>query len=423
MAQFSFSAVVCNQNKSFTFDVPTNNQGVITNRFCPKAFLVPKNGLYDAVTPINGETVSEFEQDCCNLANAITNSIYKNSNNKWDIYMDALASIVEMHTNRCGRLLFNDLLIYIDIFSYFLFADGINEENIKANYPRFTYQFLIKIPNYLKDSVTLQPLTTSYMASVIKNLNYKAEVELGLSFPKNSAESINTLISKAYNLIMQHCIKNEALSSNGFPKELLQYIDIVPFKNIEDIISKVMEHKTVLNEKISNPIQAATVFWFIEDLCRTKRLAPFISICNWDMLSYYYAYHAMQVVYKTDKWGNVDSWRYIMIKVLIRYFSRFYELVDANANMLLQNNKRYNAEEDIDKFLDFLLISLIKSSDDTFFSAHTDLIEVRDICQQKIDMKYKDESICSLIKGGEENQYKLFLAIEDYYCLLFSQTT
>lgn len=57
-----------------------------------------------------------------------------------------------------------------------------------------------------------------------------------------------------------------------------------------------------------------------------------------------------------------------MIKVLIRYFSRFYELIDANADMLLPNNKRNNAaEEDIDKFLDFLLISLIKDSDDMFF--------------------------------------------------------
>jgi len=180
MMRFSFSAVVCNQNKSFTFDVPTNNQGVVTNRFCPKAFLVLQNGFYDAITPINGETVLEFEQDCRNLANAITNSIYKDSNNKWEIYMDALACLVTTHVNQCGRLLFNDLLIYIDIFCYFLFADGINENNIKTNYPRFTYQFLIKMPSFLKDSATLQPLTNTNMASIIKELNKKAEIELGI---------------------------------------------------------------------------------------------------------------------------------------------------------------------------------------------------------------------------------------------------
>lgn len=180
MAQFSFTAVVCNNKKIFSFDVPTNEQGVITNRFCPKSFLVPQNELYGVITPINGETVLEFEQDCRNLANAITNSIYKDSNNKWEIYMDALACLVTAHVNQHGRLIFNDLLTYIDVFSYFLFADGIDEDNIKTNYPRFTYQFLIKMPNYLKDSATLQPLTNTNMASIIKELNYKAEIKLGI---------------------------------------------------------------------------------------------------------------------------------------------------------------------------------------------------------------------------------------------------
>lgn len=94
--------------------------------------------------------------------------------------MDALACLVTAHVNQHGRLIFNDLLTYIDIFSYFLFADGIDEDNIKTNYPRFTYQFLIKMPNYLKDSATLQPLTNTNMASIIKELNYKAEIKLGI---------------------------------------------------------------------------------------------------------------------------------------------------------------------------------------------------------------------------------------------------
>ena len=86
--------------------------------------------------------------------------------------------------------------------------------------------------------------------------------------------------------------------------------------------------------------------------------------------------------------------------------------------MLLPNNKKNNAaEKDIDNFLDYLLISLIKDSGDMFFYTHTDLVEVKDVCQQKIDKIYKDENINLLIKKGQENQYKLALAIEDYYCL------
>lgn len=115
MAQFSFSAVVCNQCKVFTFDAPIDNRGVvITNRFCPKEFLVtPTRVFYGAITPISGESILEFEQDCRNLANAITNSDYQSSNNELDIYIDALACIVAAHNSRCGRLLFGDLLIYI----------------------------------------------------------------------------------------------------------------------------------------------------------------------------------------------------------------------------------------------------------------------------------------------------------------------
>ena len=231
-------------------------------------------------------------------------------------------------------------------------------------------------------------------------------------------EDINILIDKAYNLIVQNNIKQGALSPNGISKELLHYINIEIFEKIEDIIAKAMKYNSGFDKRISNSIHAATVFWFMEDLCRINRLTPCVNLCNFDVLSYYYSYHSMQVVYEKDIWKNVDSWRYKMIKVLIRYFSRFYELIDANADMLLSNNKRNNAaEEDIDKFLDFLLISLIKDSDDMFFYTHTDLVEVKDVCQQKIDNIYKDENINLLIKKGQENQYKLALDIENFYCL------
>lgn len=180
MEHFSFSAIVCNQNKVFSFDIPTNSQGVITNRFCPKAFLVPQGIMYDSITPINGESLFDFKQDCQNLASCMTNSIYKNSNNKWDIYTDSLDHIIATHINRCGRLLFNDLLIYLDIYSYFLYADGVNEKNIKLNYPRFANQYLKNIPELLKDSSTFQPLIVTKMSSIIKDLSHKAEIELGI---------------------------------------------------------------------------------------------------------------------------------------------------------------------------------------------------------------------------------------------------
>lgn len=178
MARFSFPTIVCGQRKVFTFDAPTEGQAVITNRFCPKEFLVPRNSfLYDAITPKNGEELHEFEQDCRNLADAMKKSKY---NDVRDVFMDALASVVTAHVNRCGRLIFNDLLTYIDILCYFLYADGNDEKIIKLNYPLYTNFFFENMPNSLKDSATLQPLIHTNMATVIRELKEKAEVELGL---------------------------------------------------------------------------------------------------------------------------------------------------------------------------------------------------------------------------------------------------
>lgn len=53
------------------------------------------------------------------------------SNIKMNVYLDALDRLLIAHINRCGRLIFNDFLIYLDILSYFLFADGVNEDKVK----------------------------------------------------------------------------------------------------------------------------------------------------------------------------------------------------------------------------------------------------------------------------------------------------
>ena len=179
MAQFSFSAKVCNQYETFTFDVPTNSQGVITNRFCPKDFLVPQNPLYDAMEPINGETLLDFKHDCESLANNISTSSLNNSNIKMQVYFDAFDRLLVNHINRCGRLIFNDFLIYLDIFCYFLYADNVSESEIRLNYPRFAFKYLNALKDKLKDSWTLLPLEQTNMAETIKRLNRESEMKLG----------------------------------------------------------------------------------------------------------------------------------------------------------------------------------------------------------------------------------------------------
>ena len=187
MARFSFSAKVCNQQKIFTFEVPSNGLFVVTNRFCPKEFLVPKNSLYNAVTPLNGETILEFKQDCENFVNYINTSSQNISNVKMSVYLDALDRLLIAHLNRCGRLIFNDFLIYLDIYSYFIFADGVIEDKVRLNYPRVAYKYLNSLKDSLKDSQTLSPLSQTDMAGMIKRLNKESEQKLGITdYPNNS---------------------------------------------------------------------------------------------------------------------------------------------------------------------------------------------------------------------------------------------
>lgn len=179
MAQFSFSVKVCSQYKTFTFDVPTNSQGVITNRFCPKDFLVPQNSFYDAMEAVNGETLLEFKHDCESMAHNISTSSLNNSNIRIQVYLDAFDRLLVEHVNRCGRLIFNDFLIYLDILCYFLYADNVSEYEIKLNYPRFAFKYLNTFKDRLKDSWTLLPLAQTNMAETIKRLNRESEMKLG----------------------------------------------------------------------------------------------------------------------------------------------------------------------------------------------------------------------------------------------------
>ena len=54
---------------------------------------------------------------------------------KIDRYKDGLLKIVDEHISRCGRILFCDLLMYVDCLAYLCYAsDLMTEEQILANY-------------------------------------------------------------------------------------------------------------------------------------------------------------------------------------------------------------------------------------------------------------------------------------------------
>ena len=72
---------------------------------------------------------------------------------KIDRYKDGLLKIVDEHINRCGRLLFCDLLMYVDCLAYLCYAsDLMTEGQIQQNYASWTKYIVDKRKNYIQCS-------------------------------------------------------------------------------------------------------------------------------------------------------------------------------------------------------------------------------------------------------------------------------
>ena len=61
--RFSFVAKINNKIKELSFQVPVENGGVYTNKYCPQDLLT---GGISFVTAVNGEILEEFIADCQN---------------------------------------------------------------------------------------------------------------------------------------------------------------------------------------------------------------------------------------------------------------------------------------------------------------------------------------------------------------------
>lgn len=80
--------------------------------------------------------------------------------------------------------------------------------------------------------------------------------------------------------------------------------------------------------------------------------------------------------------------------------------------------KEENNEEQQEIYLDLILISAILSSGDLFFCTHPDLMEVQQICSQKLIEKFRGENIDELIKRGKITN-TIYLLLSDNIIILF----
>lgn len=167
---FCFSGIIQGQSKDFIVKAPVENGGVYTNKYCPQDLLT---GGISFVKAINGELISEFVADCQKQVIAMSGDDVNDS--RLDVHISGLTAVVMDHLARCGRLIFGDLLIYIDCFSLLLEADGFSEEEIKRIYPQVTRTIVEQYPDYIFNTADLSPFKGSHFDFVLFNVSHKQD--------------------------------------------------------------------------------------------------------------------------------------------------------------------------------------------------------------------------------------------------------
>lgn len=164
--KFCFNGIIQGQYKEFVFEAPVENGGVYTNRYCPQDLLT---GGISFITAVNGESIDEFIADC--RKQVVAMGVAGNNETKLDTHIAGLMAVVMEHLYRCGRLIFGDLLIYVDCFSLLLEADGFSEDEIKNIYPKVTRRIVELYPDYIFNTQDLSPFKGSHFDFVLFNVS------------------------------------------------------------------------------------------------------------------------------------------------------------------------------------------------------------------------------------------------------------
>ena len=166
--KFCFSGTIQGHQKNFIIKVPVENGGVYTHKFCPTDLLSCGISFVEAV---NGEVLDEFVADCQKQVIAMEAAGVQRS--LLDVHIAGLMAVVMDHLARCGRLIFGDLLIYMDCFSLLLEADDFSDEEIREIYPRVTRTIVELYPDYIFNTVDLSPFKGSHFDFVLFNVSHK----------------------------------------------------------------------------------------------------------------------------------------------------------------------------------------------------------------------------------------------------------
>lgn len=126
---------------------------IFTNPFFPPNYVDPRWArpyVFHDVTRYPFAESSDVQNDFVTLVD-YTNASQKQS--KMDRYKDGLLKTIDNHIPRCGRLLFCDLLLYVDSLAYLCYAsDLMTEQQIINNYASWVKFVVGARRTYIKSS-------------------------------------------------------------------------------------------------------------------------------------------------------------------------------------------------------------------------------------------------------------------------------
>ena len=168
---FVFSADVKGVPNRISFKLPTSSSFAITNQYRPNLYS-------DSILPIvdvqAGEEVRDFYNDCNNILSAASQS----SEEGVDALVDGLIAVINAHIARCGRLIFGDLMIYIDCWAYILKGAGVSDEDVRDYYSVELGILLSIFLPHIKDDVTLAPFSGTATCEAVKQHVNKVAIRL-----------------------------------------------------------------------------------------------------------------------------------------------------------------------------------------------------------------------------------------------------
>lgn len=133
------------KTRSISMDVPTISHPLLPVTYVDSRWARPY--IFHDISNYPLSETTDVQHDFSTLVN-YTNASSKKSN--IERYLEGLLKVVDDHISRCGRVLFCDLLMYVDCLAYLCFAsDLMTEQQINEKYP----YWVKSIVDNRKDSV------------------------------------------------------------------------------------------------------------------------------------------------------------------------------------------------------------------------------------------------------------------------------